>query len=82
MKLFNNYQMDKKPLVKAVASQKAFKQKDENLAPLTRPVASNSAFGENIMAKNKVTEGSSSRLQKAAKVPGRAKLGASHIEFS
>ena len=82
MKLFNDYQMNKKPVVKTVASQTAFKQKDENLAPLTRTVASKSAFSENVMIKNKVTDASSARLQAATKVPGRAKTGASSVEFN
>ena len=81
-KLFNDYAMNRKPMVKVTPTVKSFKQKDENLSPATKPVASVSAFGDKIMPKNGVTAASSAKLQAAGRLPGRLGTGGAHKKLT
>ena len=75
--------MNNKPVVKIATSLKAFKQKDEDLAPVVKPFTPKSAFGENIMPTNSVTSASSAKLQKAIRTEGRADVsGGSNAPFA
>lgn len=69
-----DYDKNNKPVVKVPATVSAFKQKDENKAPVSRPAASKSAFGNSVMPTNSVTGSSSAKLQKASRLSGRASL--------
>ena len=76
-----NYDKNLKPIVKVPATLTPFKQKDENLAPLTNPIATKSAFGKNLMPTNSVTNASSARLQKASRLGGRVNVAPSSVTF-
>lgn len=65
------YDKNREPMVAVTPTEKPFKQGDRNLPPVTRPSASKSAYGKDVMPKNKVTGGSSARVQKAGRLPGR-----------
>lgn len=69
-------------MVKVTATKVAFKQGSQNLSPLTKPVASKTAFGKNIMIDNGVTSSSSAKLQAAGKLPGRLGQGGAHKKLS
>ena len=79
---FDNYEMNRKPMVKVTPTVKEFKQGDQDLSPLTKPVASKDAYGENVMPKNKVTSASSAKLQQAGRLPGRLGKGGAHKKLS
>lgn len=73
-----DYPKNLKPIVKVAATKTAFKQKDQNKAPLTRPASSKAAFSENVLPKNKVSAAASALLQKISKLPGRVGSGSAH----
>jgi len=78
----DDYNKNEKPIVSAPATERPIKQGSQNLSPVTRPVASKAAFSEEVMPKNKVTSASSSKLQKAGRLPGRMGAGGSHKALS
>ena len=78
----DDYAKNRKPMVKVTATEVAFKQGSRNLSPLTKPVASKSAFGKNIMIDNGVTSSSSAKLQAAGRLPGRLGKGGAHKKLS
>ena len=80
------YDMNLKPIVKTPSQEKAFNQAtyhqgDSNKAPLTRVTTPKAAFGESVMPKNKVTSASSTKLQKATRLPGRVLMDGAAVSF-
>lgn len=69
-----DYNKNAKPVVKVPATQSGFRLNDQNLAPIARPAASKSAFGDSVLPTNSVTSSSSAKLQKATRLPGRVSL--------
>jgi len=79
---FSDYDMNRKPMVKVTPTEEKVKQGDQNLAPLTHPVASKPKYSEKVLIKNKVTGASSAKLQKAGRLPGRLGKGGAHKKLS
>lgn len=77
-----DYDKNRKPMVKVTPTEEKVKQGEQNLAPMTKPVTSKSKYSENIMPDNGVTDSSSSKLQKASKLPGRVGNGDAHKKLS
>ncbi len=78
--MFNPYNQDmnNSPVVKVVPTVTAFKQTDQNAAPVVKAAPSKAAFS---MPSNGVTDGSSTRLQKATKLPGRVTINGAKKNF-
>lgn len=81
-----DYDKNLKPLVKTASigafGKDSYQQGNSNKAPIVRPMASKSAFGQNIQPTNKVTSSNSASLQKAAKLPGRVSMEAAEVSFN
>lgn len=69
-----DYDKNKKPIVKATPTASPIKNGSQNLAPVVKTPVSKSAFGSSIMPKNSVSQSSSAKLQSASRLPGRASL--------
>lgn len=76
------YDKNRDPLVTPATTKTPLKQGEQNLAPTTNPVSSKPTYGEEVMPRNKVTAGSSARLQKAGRLPGRVSDGTKHRTLS
>ncbi len=69
-----DYNKNAKPVVKAPATQSAFKIQDKDLAPISAAPVAQSAFSKSVMPTNGVTESASAKLQSASKLPGRVNM--------
>ena len=76
----DNYPKNRKPMIKITSTKKGFKQGDQNLSPMMRPVASKSAFKN--MHDNGVTNASSAKLQAIGRLPGRLGKGGAHKKLA
>jgi len=79
---FDNYDKNRKPMVKVTATGASIKQGDQNLSPLTKPVASKSGFSKKVLIKNKVTSATSAKLQAASRLIGRLGKGGAHKKLT
>lgn len=73
-----DYDKNNKPMTKVASTKSPFKQKGENLAPMTK-VEKNSAFN---LLKNSVSDSSSAKLQKASLLPGRVTTSGGKAPFA
>ena len=76
-----DYDKNKKPMVKVTPTASPIKNGSQNLAPVVKTPASKSAFGSSLMPTNGVTGASSSKLQKAIRTKGSVTMSGAPTNF-
>ena len=78
----DEYDMNRKPMVKITPTEEKVKQGEQNLAPMTNVTPPKAKYSEKVMPKNKVTSATSAKLQKISRLPGRLGKGGAHKKLS